>query len=272
MKKLWTSAVLFGCLWLCLSLSLHAQTKNVNEICTGDATCKSGICLKLRSGKYVCGTCNQSTYDNLAPKVDTYCKAFAEGWRAEKAPEYLNSLVDGRVNVEVYDEMLEKVKECKAARVNMVNTCFKGGADYDERDHAEKIREIERGISKMAAHKSQMISDRRVYYCSKSTYAGALSQYKSKCDRLDLNRMKQKMSSLKYEFGKGNKIDCDILEDYVKDCEECAYAIDDLIKYGFKNSSSYTPKEFSDRKKAVEDVQIDMEELLSDTKSKKLCD
>lgn len=272
MKNFRMSVALIVTMVLFVSVGVFGQDKNVNEICTGDESCKSGTCLKLRSGKEVCGTCSQSTFNSLAPKVDTYCKAFEDGWAPEKAPEYKAFLVDGRVKVSVYDDMLEKAKDCKSARVNLQNSCFKGGRDYDERDHSGQIKAIEASITRISKHKSTMISAKRVYYCSKSTYSSVLSKYTSKCDRLDLNRIKQKMASLKNDFNRGNEVDCDILIDYIGDCEECADAVDDLIKYGFKNSSSYTPPAFSSRKKSVEDVQIDLEELVDDVKGESLCD
>lgn len=249
-----------------------AQTLYPNQTCSDGGDCKSGICLKLRSGDMVCGTCSQSTFDNLAPKVDQYCKAFEDGWAPEKAPEYLNMLVDGRVQVEVYDEMLEKAKECKSARETLQKECFAGGESYDKRDHAGQMRAIEQSIDRLSTHKQTMISARRVYYCSKSTYEGAVRQYESKCSSLNFNQIKQKSDAMKYDFNKGEKIDCDELEDLEEDCEECAYAARQLIEYAFKNSSSYTPTEFSDLREKAEEMQKLLEEQRKQADGKDLCD
>lgn len=258
---------------LCMGmwLPVAAQSQNVNEPCADEKACKSGICLELRSGNKVCGTCSQSTFNSLAPKVDEHCKAFQDGWRAEKAPEYIASEVDGRVQVEVYDEMLEKAKACKQARVTLQSECFKGGEAYDKYDHAGQIKSIETSIDDLAAHKQKMIYDKRVYYCSKSTYEGALRQFDSKCS-LDLNQVKQKLDAMKYDFNKGEKIDCDALEDLEEDCDDCAAAARDLINYGFKNSSSYTPREYSDRLEAMENMKTLLEDLREDADDKDLCD
>ncbi len=264
-------AVMAMCLFAAFG-HVNAQTLYPNQECSKGGDCKSGICLKLRSGDMVCGTCSQSTFDNLAPKVDQYCKAFGDGWSPEKAPEYNNVEVEGRVQVEVYDEMLEKAKDCKEARENLQEECFEGGASYDKRDHAGQIRAIEGSISSLAAHKQKMINDKRVYYCSKSTYEGVLRQYDSKCGSLDFNQVKQKLDSKKYDLSKGLKVDCDLLEDLMEDCKECAYAAKQLIDYGFKGSSSYTPTEYSTKLEKAEEMQKLLEDQHEIAEDKDLCD
>lgn len=258
-------------LWVSVTATF-AQSLYSNQPCKENGDCKSGICLKLRSGDYVCGTCSQSTFDRLAPKVDEYCKSFGNGWRPEKAPEYLAMEVDGRVQVEVYDEMLEKAKACRDARKELQKECFEGGESYDKYDHAGQIRAIETSISDLAAHKTKMIGDNRVYYCSKSTYEGGLRQYESKCGRLDFNQVKQKYDAANYALGKGLKTDCDLLEDWDEKCEECELAARDLIKYGFRDNSSYTPDEFADKKEKAEEWHDKFVDLMGKIKSKSLCD
>lgn len=260
---------------MCLLMAFgHAGAQNLypNQTCTDGENCKSGICLRLRNGDMVCGTCSQSTFDNLAPKVDQYCKAYGDGWAPEKAPEYNSMEVEGRVQVEVYDEMLEKAKACKEAREDLQEECFEGGESYDKYDHAKQLRNIEGSISRIAEHKKTMIDAKRVYYCSKSTYEGALRQYDSKCGSLDFNQVKQKLDSKKYDLSKGLKVDCDLLEDLAEDCKECAYAAQQLIDYGFKGSSSYTPTEYSTKLEKAEEMQELLEEQHELAEDKDLCD
>ena len=58
----------------------------------------------------------------------------------------------------------------------------------------------------------------------------------------------------------------------MEDCKECAYAAKQLIDYGFKGSSSYTPTEYSTKLEKAEEMQKLLEDQHEIAEDKDLCD
>src|SRR5688572_3325097 len=105
-----------------------AQLTRVNESCK-QMPCESGLyCVVLKNGDQKCAKCDQSTLNDRTRSVDDMCKGFESAWSPDISPEYKAVLAsDGRVEVSVYDVMLEKAKKCKEARVYREDKCWDGG-------------------------------------------------------------------------------------------------------------------------------------------------
>lgn len=255
---------------IALALSATAAAApRVNEECN-QGLCDSGLfCVETRGGKKKCAACDQSKLNSLTSNVDTYCKAFGSGWTPETSPDYQAALAeDGRVLVDVFDPMLESAKKCKEAREYRENQCWNGG----DSEHKSAIEDIGKSIDRISAHKSRMISDRRVYYGSKSDYQSKLSTFTAKCVR-DANfpDINQKLDIANNDQDKKNKVDCSDLEKLSNTSERCFDAAKDLLRYGFADSSSKTPDEYGKIHATAEKTTNKAKELLKTVKSKELC-
>lgn len=272
MKKIIIRPKFFAIFLLFLTSALYGQNKEVNQNCTSDVECQSGYCIQLRNGEQVCATCSQSEFNYLAPKVDEYCKSFGQGWKPEISSEYNQSLAsDGRVQVEVYDLMIEAAKNCRDARSKLTVECFYNGERYDKYDHKGQLEAIERSIQSIADHKYKMISSKRVYYCSKSTYASRLNSFNSKCN-LNFPNINLQLDVMRNEFNKGTKVDCDDIDDYYDDCKECYDRAKDLLSDGYSNSDSKFPNDYSAILNTAKATYEKAYNLLQEIKSKSLCD
>ncbi len=266
-KLAWTAigvVVLLNLSWTTTGL---VNQQRVNEVCD-QLPCESGLhCVETRDGKKKCAECDQSKLNSLTGDVDTYCKAFEKGWTPASSEEYQAVLADdGRVLVDVFDKMLENAKKCKEARVYREGQCWHGGDD----DHKNAISQVSDSIDRIAAHKNQMISDRRVYYGSQSTYKSKLSTFQSKCD-LNFPDINQKLSIMNSEQDKDNKVNCSDIEKYGDDCERCFNEAKDLLNDGFSGSSSKFPELYSRAYSNAEETMKKARELLKTVKSKNLC-
>lgn len=241
--------------------------KRVNETCD-QLPCESGLyCVQTRDGKKKCAQCDQSKLDNLTASVDTYCKGFEKGWTPGSSVEYAAALAeDGRVLIDVFDTMIESAKKCKEAREYRENQCWDGG----DNDHKDAIRQVSDSIDRISAHKYQMISDRRAYYGSSSTYKSKLSTFRSKCD-LNFPEINQKLAIMNSEQDKNNKVNCSDIEKYGDDCERCFNEAKDLLNDGFSGSTSKFPEEYSTTYSNAEETMKKARELLKNVKSKNLC-
>jgi hypothetical protein len=200
--------------------------------------------------------------------ISNFCKAFGEGWNAESSQDYQDALApDGRVQVDVYDKMLENAKKCKQARQDRENTCWNGGDDK----HKGVITEVARGIDNLSDHKYKMISARRVFYCSKDTYVGRLRTFNSKAD-LNFPDIDQKLSIMEKDVNDGKKVNCSDIEKYSNDCERCVDASKDLLGDGFSNSTDKFPKDYNDIYIKAQDLFKRAKDLLDAAKSKSLCE
>jgi hypothetical protein len=246
---------------------LAQPLKKVNEICS-QMPCESGLyCVETRDGEKKCATCDQSKLDGLSRDVDANCKAFREGWTPAASEDYQEALAqDGRAMVDVYDKMLEAAKKCKEARTYREGQCWNGGDDT----HKGEINKVSESIDRIASHKSKMIGDRRVYYCSKSTYQSKLSTFLSKCD-LNFPNMNQKLEIVNKEQDKKNKVSCSDIERFSNDCERCFDAARDLLSDGFSGSSGKFPEDYSIPYGKAEDTMKKAKDLLQTVKSKSLC-
>lgn len=265
------AGIAIGSVVVLLSLSWTSadvpNQKRVNETCD-QLPCESGLyCIDTRDGKKKCAQCDQSKLDSLTRDVDTYCKAFDKGWTPGSSDEYQAALADdGRVLVDVYDKMLENAKKCKEAREYRENQCWGGG----DSDHKDAIRQVVDSIDRIAAHKNQMISDRRVYYGYQSTYKSKLSTFQSKCD-LNFPDINQKLGIMNSDLEKDNKVNCSDIEKYGDDCERCFNEAKDLLNDGFSGSSSKFPEQYSKAYSNAEETMKRARELLKIVKSKNLC-
>jgi hypothetical protein len=243
------------------------QLKKVNESCS-EVPCESGLsCVETRDGKKKCAACNQSKLSELSRDVDNLCKSFGKGWTPESSDDHQQALAsDGRAMVDVYDKMLENAKKCKEARTYREGQCWNGGDD----DHKEQINQVSDSIDRIAAHKSRMISDRRVYFCSKSTYQSKLSTFLSKCD-LNFPDMNQKLGIMNNEQDKKNKVGCSDIERISNDCERCFDAARDLLSDGFSGSSGKFPDEYARSYSRAEETMKRAKDLLQTVKGKSLC-
>jgi len=225
-----------------LFASAQAQLSRVNESCK-QMPCEDRLyCVTLKNGDQKCATCDQSTLNDLTGKVEEACKTFGEGWTPEKSDDYNNALAaDGRVMVDVYDTMLEKAKKCKEAREYREDKCWDDG----DAEHREAIRQVATSIDRIADHKYRQISDRRVYYCSKSYYDSYLSTFNSKCN-LNFQDINQQLNIMLNNMGNKTPVYCSDIDRYGDDCERCYNAAKDLLYYAFKNSSSYFPEKYNE--------------------------
>ena len=115
-----------------------------------------------------------------------------------------------------------------------------------------------------------MISDKRVYYCSKSTYESKLSTYNSKCN-LNFSDISQKIEIMNNDQDKGNKVNCSDIERYSNDCERCFDAAKDLLYDGFQNSTSKFPYDYNQSMTKADELVKKAKELLQTVKNKSLC-
>ena len=264
---------IFACFCLFGFLSLSAQTKEVNQDCTDDDDCKSGTCLTLESGDKVCGTCSQSTFNSLKRAKTSACGGFNSRWTPKTSEEYQGSEAsDGRVSRESFDRMTDKAKGCKNAREKLSETCFKNGERWDKYDHEGQVEQIENSIDKIERLMTDKIRAKEVYYCSKSTYDSRLRTYESKCERLDTRRIKDQLEDMLDDMEDGKKVDCDDIEDWAEDCEECYEAAKDLYDDCFKRSSSYMPEDYYDKMEAAKDMMEEAEKLKDMAEDDDLCD
>jgi hypothetical protein len=204
-----------------------------------------------------------------AGPVEDSCKGFGSGWTPDSSPDYLAVRADdSRVLVDVFDTMLASAKRCKEARVSRERECWGGG----DSDHRQAIDQISSSIDRISDHKSRMISDRRVYYGSKSDYASYLSTFTSKCTR-DVNfpDLNQKIDVMNSDSGRGTKINCSDLEKYGNDSERCFNSAKDLKRYGFSDSSSKFPDEYAKSYDTAERTMNKARDLLRTVKDKSLC-
>lgn len=268
MKKKMTMRVIASCLVLLSMLPEgRAQFKKVNEECD-QMPCESGLyCVEVKGGKKKCSRCDQSTLDSYSEKVNNACKAFGKGWTPESNDDYKDVLAsDGRVLVDVYDKMLDNAKKCKSAREDRESKCWDGGDD----DHKDAIKQVDEGIQRMSEHKYKMISAKRVYYGSKSTYESRLSTFKSKAD-LNFADMNQKLDIMNNDQDKGNKVNCSDIERIRDDAERCVNAAKDLLYDGFSNSLDKFPDEYNDIYMKATDTMKKAKDLLETVKNKSLC-
>jgi hypothetical protein len=249
------------------STAIRAQLKAVNEECSA-TPCESGLfCVETKDGKKKCATCDQSKLNDMTRDVDNFCKAFGQGWTPNASQDYQDALAaDGRVLVDVYDIMLENAKKCKAARVDREHECWKDGDD----EHKKAIEQVGESIERIATHKQRMIDDRRVYYCSKSTYESRLSTFKSKSN-LEFPNIEQKLNIAENDIKDGKKVDCSQIEKYSDDCERCVDACKDLLNDGFSNRTDRFPAEYNDIYTKSQELLKKAKDILESAKSKDLC-
>ena len=269
--------MLNACLLLLFSFSiqpLHAQTKKINEKCATAIECDADYCVEVTDPgtgrkKKVCADCSQSSLDRYSSKVNQYCKGFGSGWTTASSPEYKDATAqDGRVRAGVFDEMLQKAKNCKSARNDRERACFAGG----DATHAATIRAIENSIRNISSTKSRAISDRRVYHSDRRTYDGKLNTFNSKCGSLNFSSIDSALDAMERDIKAKKKVDCDELEEYRDDCQRCVEAAEDLKRTGFQNSSSKFPGEYAEVLSDADDNYVRAKILLDDAEDDDLCD
>jgi hypothetical protein len=264
MKKIMLFATLLG---LVIVNTVCAQTQKVNEECSV-SPCESGLyCVETRDGKKKCATCEQSTLNDLTDNVDKCCKTSGQGWTPETSQDYKDAMAaDGRVLVDVFDKMLENAKKCREARESREDKCWKGG----DADHQAAINQVKESIDRISTHKYRMISEKKVYYGSKSYYDSRLSTFQSKSN-LDFPDIDSKLSAIEKDINDGKKVSCPDIEKYSNDLERCVDAAKDLLYDGFQNSTDKFPGEYNDIYTKSQDMLKRAKGLLDAAKSKDLC-
>ena len=237
-----TKSLLFAFALLLPHVDGLPQTPRVNESCK-QMPCEERLyCVTLKNGDQKCATCEQSTLNDLTAKVEDACKSFDAGWTPDNSSDYKEALAaDGRVMVDVYDVMLEKAKKCKEAREYREYKCWDNG----DSEHRGAIDQVTESIDRIARHKYRQISDKRVYYCSKSTYESRLSTFNSKCN-LNFQDINQQLNVLLNEMGNKKPVSCYDIDHYGDDCERCFAAAKDLYYDGFRSNSSYFPQPYQE--------------------------
>lgn len=253
---------------LLVSNSLTAQLTKVNQSCK-QTPCEQGLyCITLKNGDQKCAACDQSTSDDLTRKVDDACKGFEEGWTPGASKDFSETLAaDGRAQIDVFDIMLEKAKKCKEAREYREDKCWDDGDD----DHKKAIKQVAESIERISTHKYRQINDKRVYYCSKSTYDSKLSTFNSKCN-LKFQDLTYLLEGTEKKINNGEKINCSELEKIANDCGYCYEAAKDLYYYGFRDNSSYFPEEYNEAYTKSQKIMETAKKLREQAKSKGLCE
>ncbi|MEL6810171.1 MAG: hypothetical protein AAFP76_02425 [Bacteroidota bacterium] len=255
-----------------------AIAQDVGEECD-KGNCDSGLhCVnvRMRSGPaQLCSECTQSELNSLTANVTAKCKWMKKtggGWYPDKNPMYQDAISSAdpdqdRVPVEIYDELLEKTKECGRAREKRDNECWDGG-DLGHNDARQGVKEMNTNIGKL---KRKDIDDKKVFYGSKSSYESAMRTYLSDCRGLNLSRMEDNLEAVQKQLNKEEKVDCDDLEEWMESCEECFEVAQDLVNSAFGGSSSKTPDEIYRTMGDAEALFELGEELLKNAKKEKLC-
>lgn len=241
----------------------------INESCE-QMICESGlICVEREDRAKRCSSCDQSKYDSLNRAVNESCKGEEPGWKKDSFPEYQAALAsDGRTPADVWDTMIAKPKQCGEARRTREGTCWGGGDDT----HKKKIAEASEGVTNLSAAKKEMIDYKRVFYASTRDYESYLSTFRSKCEKdVDFNNLNQRMDAINYEQGKGNKVDCSDLEKLGDGAERCLNAAKDLLRFGFSDSTSKFPVDYTKSYDNAEKGTGRARDLLKTVKDKSLC-
>lgn len=257
----------FSCMLWLSSATAFTQTGKVNDGCDKNA-CGSGLyCVKTRDGSQKCASCNQSKLNDLTDKVENACKTFDNGY-TEKGRLYQDALAsDGRVQVDVYDEILELGKKCREARENREKECWAGG----DKGHQEQIKDVSNTIVNVSDRKKAAIKDKKVFYCSKSTYESKLGSFNSKCKTGDLEKWDASVKKLEESVNKGEKISCSEIEGLIRNCEYASEAAEILMKECYKNNTDLFPTEYFSRWDYSEKVLKKAQDLLKKAKDKSLC-
>lgn len=163
---------------------------------------------------------------------------------------------------------MEGCKECEKAREDRDKACWDGGNTGHKRAR-QQVKEQNGNIRKL---KDNAINEKEVYYCSKSSYEGAMRAYNSKCRGLNLSKIERAMEKMDDDVDDNDEIDCDDLEEYIEQCEACYDAAQDLISTAFKRSDSYTPSDIVRVKDDAENAQEFGEDLLKKAQKEDLCD
>jgi hypothetical protein len=264
---------------LMLLVSGRAQLTPINESCD-QMPCESGLyCIELKDGQKKCSSCDQSKQSDLTAEVDRYCHAceengFSENSYTENGPIYQEAISsDGRVMVDVYDQVLEIGKKCRDARVYRENQCWNGGNS----GHKQAITQVENCMAKVVEKKKTAIDNKMVYYCSKSTYESKLSTFNSKCSLSQLDNAKAGIEKLSDDYNRitgsttEDKINCSTIENYVYDCQRCSEAANALLYDAFQNNVDKMPKTYFETWDRSESIIKLGQELLKNVKDKSLC-
>lgn len=257
----------FSCMLWLLSATTFAQTGKVNDLCD-KKDCSPGLfCVKTRDGQMKCATCNQSKLDDLTDKSDNACKTF-ENSHTDKGRTYQDGLAsDGRVQVDVYDEMLELGKKCREARETREKACWAGG----DEGHEKQLKQVTQSIVNVSNQKDAAIKNKKVFYCSKSTYESKLGSFNSKCKSSDLEKWEASVKKLEESVNKGEKISCSEIEGLIRNCEYASEAAEILMKECYKNNTDLLPTEYFSRWDYSEKVLKKAKDLLKKAKDKSLC-
>jgi hypothetical protein len=256
--------------------SLFAQ--DINDDCP-DGKCDDGLhCVKVTingSSKKRCCKCSQSVLDSERAKENAKCKCFKDGesFNLIKNPKYISatSKADSdapRYPVGIYDEILEEMKACKAAKIYNYNKCWGGG----DTGHNKQVTALDKRIRDIADQKKKDYEGRRIFYCSKSSYSSSMGYYKSECKSLNTSSIEDALERMESDLNSGKEIDCDKLKKYIGDCEDCREKAYNLIQTAFDGSSSKAPRKVQTKMDDSEALAELGEEVLKEAKSKDLCE
>ena len=285
MKKRIVSFQLFKRLpiWQIFTFILFFSLSNLSAQKVGEecdkGKCDSGLyCVDVKIKgvmKKLCSECNQTKLNGKTKIVGAKCKWMenGQGWYPDKNPLYLKAISKAdneqdRVPITIFDDLLEKVKECREAREDRDDECWDGG----NKGHIEASEGVRKMAKNIADLKGEAVAERAVFYSSKSTYESAMRDYISKCRSLNFSKIEDALEDMERDYKSGKEIDCDDLEKFMEDCEGCVSEAKSLIQYAFDGSSGKTPEDVQEAKDESESLIELAEEILKEAKSKDLCD
>ncbi len=266
--------LLFSLFLLFAAASKAQSTADVNEACGPNKLCDQGLyCVKVEPDDdtqydYVCCECDQSKLSGYTAKKKECCKAELIAG-IDRNPGFKESTArDGRVAVVAFDEIAENIKKCREARTAREEACWDGGNP----GHKQAIEQLRNQNSNLASDKRDWISDKKVFYTTKSAYESALSNFNYKCPLSRTETIKDKVEDMQDDFEDKKPVDCDALEDYIEECEKCQDEAEDFLDDCFNDNVSNMPLEYFNMFDKSGTVWKQAKDLLSKVKSASLCD
>lgn len=266
MKTIYSKTIYVFLLMLLITDNTYAQgTKQINEECTADADCASGLyCVKVNingSATTRCCKCNQYALDGYTAEVDAKCKNRGKGMLgfSDLKSEFGSK---NEVSLMELKSREEACKECLYARTKRESECWNGG----DAGHLTQINDLKDAINYLDGIINEKTRNKLAYYCDDSNYDNYKRKTQDYCK--DVKSMFDKNGLYKEE-----PVNCSDIETLISNCKSCKEALDNLKYYCFKDG---LPEKlikdlgFIDYKD-VEDMITISTETLNKSKSNSLC-